>query len=216
MLVEEIHIIIIFNFCLIHNMVSAFILINCECGMEESVMLQLKAINEVKQVQRVSEAHDFLATVEAPMSQLKEIIDLKIRTIEYINAILVLVKIESQELKDSEKILSKDNPHLFEIESANMRIQEKKDKDKAKLILLIHFSTIVLLFSLGVYHDHIWYPFGIISVFLLLVTAIWVIPLYSWESCEKCHARMNSRGNPSWYCWNCSHRTDRPPSGEGM
>lgn len=200
-------------------MVSVFILINCELGLEESVMSDLKSINEVKEVKRVSEAYDFLATVESTtIEELKEIITYKIRTIKYINATLVLIKIESVGSKDSDLSNSMDNPYLFEIRSANTRIQEKKDKDKAKLLLVIHFSAIVLLFSIGyISKNSILYGFGIVSIFLLLVTAMPVIRLYDWVTCEKCHSRMNARDRSPWICWNCNHSNWKPASsGEGM
>ena len=80
-----------------YNMATAYVLINCELGSEESIISQLKAINGVKEVHGTFGAYDILAKIESPtVEALREIITWKIRKIEKIRSTLTLMGIEGQ------------------------------------------------------------------------------------------------------------------------
>lgn len=79
-------------------MASAYVLINCELGSEESVISQLKALDSVKEVHGTFGAYDILAKVESyEVSTLREAITWKIRKIDKIRSTLTLMGIEGQE-----------------------------------------------------------------------------------------------------------------------
>ena len=79
-------------------MASAYVLINCELGSEESVISQLKALDSVKEVHGTFGAYDILAKVESDeVSTLRETITWKIRKIDKIRSTLTLMGIEGQE-----------------------------------------------------------------------------------------------------------------------
>ena len=80
-----------------YTMATAYVLINCELGSEESIISQLKAINGVKEVHGTFGAYDILAKIESPtVEALREIITWKIRKIEKIRSTLTLMGIEGQ------------------------------------------------------------------------------------------------------------------------
>jgi len=80
------------------KMASAYVLINCELGSEESVISQLKALDSVKEVHGTFGAYDILAKVESDeVSTLRETITWKIRKIPKIRSTLTLMGIEGQQ-----------------------------------------------------------------------------------------------------------------------
>ena len=80
------------------KMASAYVLINCELGSEESVISQLKALDSVKEVHGTFGAYDILAKVVSDeVSALRETITWRIRKIDKIRSTLTLMGIEGQE-----------------------------------------------------------------------------------------------------------------------
>lgn len=78
-------------------MASAYVLINCELGSEESVISQLKSLDAVREVHGTFGAYDILAKVEAEeVGTLRETITWKIRKIEKIRSTLTLMGIKGQ------------------------------------------------------------------------------------------------------------------------
>lgn len=78
-------------------MAQAFVLINCELGSEESVITQLRSIEEVKEVHGTFGAYDILVKIQSDrVETLREIITWKIRKIENIRSTLTLMSIEGQ------------------------------------------------------------------------------------------------------------------------
>jgi len=78
-------------------MVTAYILINCELGSEESIIQQLKNIDDISEVNGTFGAYDILAKIESPtVDVLRETITWKIRKIDQIRSTLTLMGIESQ------------------------------------------------------------------------------------------------------------------------
>jgi DNA-binding Lrp family transcriptional regulator len=68
------------------GMESAYIMINCELGSEDSVIEQLKSIPGIKEVQGVFGNYDILAKIEIPsLKSLRDIIAFKIRKIPEIH-----------------------------------------------------------------------------------------------------------------------------------
>ncbi len=68
-----------------HDMESAYIMINCEFGSEETVIEQLKSIPGVKEVRGVFGNYDVLAKIQTPsIESLREIITFQIRKIPQI------------------------------------------------------------------------------------------------------------------------------------
>ena len=79
-------------------MATAYVLINCDLGSEESVITELKSIEGVVEVHGTFGAYDILAKVESsPVDALREIITWKIRKIQKIRSTLTLMGIEGQE-----------------------------------------------------------------------------------------------------------------------
>ncbi len=79
-------------------MAIAFVLINCELGSEESVILELKSIEGIKEVHGTFGAYDILAKVQSDqVEKLREIITWKVRKIPKIRSTLTLMGIEGQE-----------------------------------------------------------------------------------------------------------------------
>jgi len=71
---------------------TAYIMINCEVGHEESIIEQLRAIEGVKDVQGVLGNFDILARIEvSSIDALREIITTKIRKIEKIRCTTTVV-----------------------------------------------------------------------------------------------------------------------------
>ena len=78
-------------------MATAYVLINCELGSEESIIRQLKNIETVKEVHGTFGAYDILAKIESfNVETLRESITWKIRKIERIRSTLTLMGIEGQ------------------------------------------------------------------------------------------------------------------------
>ena len=78
-------------------MATAYILINCELGSEESIIRELKNLDSVIEVHGTFGAYDILAKIESPtVDVLRETITWKIRKIDQIRSTLTLMGIEGQ------------------------------------------------------------------------------------------------------------------------
>jgi len=78
-------------------MAQAFVLINCELGSEESVIMQLKSLDGVIEVHGTFGAYDILAKIESDrVESLRELITWKIRKIQNIRSTLTLMGIAGQ------------------------------------------------------------------------------------------------------------------------
>ena len=78
-------------------MATAYVLINCELGSEESIIQQLKNIDSVIEVHGTFGAYDILVKVESSaVETLREIITWKLRKIDQIRSTLTLMGIEGQ------------------------------------------------------------------------------------------------------------------------
>ena len=78
-------------------MATAYVLVNCELGSEESIIQQLKNVDGVIEVHGTFGAYDILAKVESPtVEALRESITWKIRKIDQIRSTLTLMGIEGQ------------------------------------------------------------------------------------------------------------------------
>ena len=86
------------NILVIHDIVAtAYVLINCELGKEETIIENLKHLDSVKEVHGTFGAYDIIAKIEhAEKEKLREIIIWSIRKIEYIRSTLTLMGIEGQ------------------------------------------------------------------------------------------------------------------------
>ena len=75
----------------------AYVLINCDLGIEEDIISQLKTIDEVKEVKGVFGAYDILAKVESDdVDKLRDIITWKIRKLDRVRSTLTLMAIPGQ------------------------------------------------------------------------------------------------------------------------
>ena len=78
-------------------MATAYVLINCELGSEESIIEQLKSLAGIVEVHGTFGAYDILAKIESStVEDLRETITWKIRKIEQIRSTLTLMGIEGQ------------------------------------------------------------------------------------------------------------------------
>jgi DNA-binding Lrp family transcriptional regulator len=78
-------------------MVSAYVLINCDMGSEESVINDLKSIIGVKNVNGIFGAYDIIAEVQTPtVDDLRETITMKIRKISGTRSTLTLMAMGDQ------------------------------------------------------------------------------------------------------------------------
>ena len=78
-------------------MATAYILINCELGSEESIIQQLKSLDVVAEVHGTFGAYDILAKIESSTVEvLRETITWKIRKIDQIRSTLTLMGIDGQ------------------------------------------------------------------------------------------------------------------------
>ena len=78
-------------------MATAYFLINCELGSEESIIQELKNLDSVIEVHGTFGAYDILAKIESPtIDVLRETITWKIRKIDQIRSTLTLMGIEGQ------------------------------------------------------------------------------------------------------------------------
>jgi DNA-binding Lrp family transcriptional regulator len=79
-------------------MATAYVLINCELGSEEAVIIELKSIEGVTEVHGTFGAYDILAKVKSNLVEsLRETITWKIRKIPKIRSTLTLMGIQGQE-----------------------------------------------------------------------------------------------------------------------
>ena len=77
---------------------TAYVLINCELGSEETVISELKGVEGVVEVHGTFGAYDILAKVESALvDALRETITWKIRKIPKIRSTLTLMGIEGQQ-----------------------------------------------------------------------------------------------------------------------
>ena len=80
------------------KLATAYVLINCDLGSEESVISELKSIEGVTEVHGIFGAYDILAKVESKQVEtLRETITWKIRKIQKIRSTLTLMGIEGQQ-----------------------------------------------------------------------------------------------------------------------
>ena len=78
-------------------MATAYVLIKCELGSEESIISQLKTLEGIIEVHGTFGAYDILAKIESStVEALRETITWKIRKIEKIRSTLTLMGIEGQ------------------------------------------------------------------------------------------------------------------------
>ena len=78
-------------------MATAYVLINCELGSEESIIQQLKNVDGIIEVHGTFGAYDILAKVESPtVEALRESITWKIRKIDQIRSTLTLMGVQGQ------------------------------------------------------------------------------------------------------------------------
>jgi len=76
---------------------TAYILINCELGSEESIIQELKNLDGVIEVHGTFGAYDILAKIESTtVDALREVITWKIRKIDQIRSTLTLMGIDGQ------------------------------------------------------------------------------------------------------------------------
>jgi len=76
---------------------TAYVLINCELGSEESIIQELKNLDGAIEVHGTFGAYDILAKIESPtVDVLRETITWKIRKIDQIRSTLTLMGIEGQ------------------------------------------------------------------------------------------------------------------------
>ena len=79
-------------------MATAYVLINCELGSEESVISELKSIDGVIEVHGTFGAYDILVKIESDqVEKLRETITWKVRKIPKIRSTLTLMGITGQE-----------------------------------------------------------------------------------------------------------------------
>ena len=78
-------------------MATAYVLINCELGSEESIIQELKNLDGVIEVHGTFGAYDILAKIESTtVDVLRETITWNIRKIDQIRSTLTLMGIEGQ------------------------------------------------------------------------------------------------------------------------
>ncbi len=81
-------------------MATAYVLINCDLGSEESVIDALKNVECVKEIHGTFGAYDIIAKVDCNgVDSLREAITWQIRKIERIRSTLTLMGIDGQEFK---------------------------------------------------------------------------------------------------------------------
>ncbi|HEX9846684.1 MAG TPA: Lrp/AsnC ligand binding domain-containing protein [Candidatus Nitrosotenuis sp.] len=79
-------------------MATAYILINCDMGSEDSVITQLKSIDDVREVHGTFGAYDVLAKISSEKAEnIRDTITWRIRKINQIRSTLTLMGIEGQE-----------------------------------------------------------------------------------------------------------------------
>ena len=74
-------------------MTSAYVLINCDLGAEETIMEKLKEIDQVKDVFGTIGTHDMMVKLDAEnFEKIREIVSKNIQKIEKIRTISTLVR----------------------------------------------------------------------------------------------------------------------------
>ena len=82
---------------MLYFMATAYVLINCELGSEESILSQLKNLDGIIEVHGTFWAYDILTKIESStVEALRETITWKIRKIDKIRSTLTLMGIEGQ------------------------------------------------------------------------------------------------------------------------
>ena len=78
-------------------MQTAYVLINCELGKEETILDSLKHMESVKEVHGTFGAYDIIAKIEnSDRDKLRETITWNIRKLQNVRSILTLMGIEVQ------------------------------------------------------------------------------------------------------------------------
>ena len=78
-------------------METAYVLVNCDLGSEESVIEDLKHIDTVKEVHGTFGAYDIIAKIENPeREKLRDTITWNIRKIQHVRSTLTLMGIKGQ------------------------------------------------------------------------------------------------------------------------
>lgn len=78
---------------------SAFVLINCDPGQEQSILEQLRQINNVVDAQGTYGVYDIVARIESDSRlQLDDIISEQIRKLDHVNSTLTLIPIDEQNI----------------------------------------------------------------------------------------------------------------------
>ena len=81
---------------------TAYVLINCDLGAEESVIEELKHFENVKEIHGVFGAYDIIVKVESEnLDALRETITWQIRKLNKVRSTLTLSGIEGQEFRRS-------------------------------------------------------------------------------------------------------------------
>lgn len=78
-------------------MPSAYVLINCDLGSEESIIKEIRGLDGVKEVKGTYGVYDVIAKVESDnMEALKDTITWKIRRMPKVRSTVTLIVIEGQ------------------------------------------------------------------------------------------------------------------------
>ncbi len=79
-------------------MATAYVLINCDLGLEAEIIDEIKQLGDVKEVHGVFGAYDILAKVESDSAEnLRDTITWRIRKLNRVRSTLTLMAIEGQE-----------------------------------------------------------------------------------------------------------------------
>ncbi|MCW3974982.1 MAG: Lrp/AsnC ligand binding domain-containing protein [Candidatus Bathyarchaeota archaeon] len=78
-------------------MSSAFVLINTEIGFEDSLLAELKKLENIKEAYVTYGVYDIVAKVEAEsMDKLKDVISQNIRRLEKVRSTLTMIVVEGK------------------------------------------------------------------------------------------------------------------------
>lgn len=78
------------------RMPSAYVLINCDLGSENSIMKEITGLDGVKKVEQVQGVYDLIISVESDsMERLKEAITWKIRRMPKVRSTVSLIVLET-------------------------------------------------------------------------------------------------------------------------
>ena len=79
-------------------MATAYVLINCDLGSEDSIVSQLKSLSHVKEVHGTFGAYDIITKISSDKAEnIRDTISWKIRKINQIRSTLTLMGIEGQD-----------------------------------------------------------------------------------------------------------------------